>query len=135
MIPIIIVSHGNLAQEFIHVLTHVMGPQEKITAIGITPQDDMTQKHKDLTTLVEEYLTDDKGVIILTDMFGGTPSNMSLSLQDHPHVEIIAGLNLPLLLKLATIRNTLPIEEAALEAQAAGRKYIHVASEILKKAV
>lgn len=133
VIALVIVTHGQLGQEFINVLNHVMGPQEKVAAFALEPKDTPAQRYQDLVSLVES-LQSKEGVIVLTDMFGGTPSNMALMLQDQPNLEIIAGINLPLLLKLATVRTTMPLKEAILEAQTAGRKYIHVASELLKQA-
>lgn len=133
MIALVIVTHGQLGQEFINVLNHVMGPQEKVAAFALEPTDTPAERYQELVSLVESLQSDD-GVIVLTDMFGGTPSNMALMLQDHPNLEIIAGINLPLLLKLATVRKTMPLKDAILEAQTAGRKYIHVASELLKQA-
>jgi PTS system mannose-specific IIA component len=112
-------------------LEHVMGPQEYIAAVGIEPDDDIQARRADI---LEYVRTCDKseGVIVLTDMFGGTPSNLAISIMEQARVEVLAGVNLPMLVKLAQVR-TLPIAEAARIAQEAGRKYITVASSMLAK--
>ena len=131
MIGMVLVTHGNLALEMIAALEHIVGPQEKITSVCIEPDDNMEHRRTDIIDAVQA--TDcGKGVVILTDMFGGTPSNLAISIMDQATVEVIAGVNLPLLIKLATLRENRDMTSAVLEAQEAGRKYIHVASELLK---
>lgn len=130
MIGIVLVSHGRLAQEFAETLEHVVGAQEKLVSVSLFPQDDIEAKREEILDAVKSVETG-QGVVILTDMFGGTPSNLAHSLLDGRNVEIVAGMNLPLLVKLASVRKTKAIHEAVLLAQEAGRKYINVASHIL----
>jgi mannose PTS system EIIA component len=130
MIGLVIISHGQLAQEFHNALIHVMGPQECIESIGIAPDDDSDSRREDLLSAVER-VDQGGGVIILTDMFGGTPSNLAISLLNRPHVEVIAGVNLPMLVKLVSIRKTAKVEQAVIEAQEAAKKYINVASKLI----
>ncbi len=130
MYAIVIVTHGNLATEFKNALEHVMGPQEKIYPFCIFAEDDIEQKRDQLMQLFQSTQGKD-GVVVVTDMFGGTPSNLSLSLLDHADVEVIAGVNLPMLVKLASSRGKLPFRKAVEEAQEAARKYINVASILL----
>ena len=132
MIGIVVVSHGKLAQDFIAATEHVVGKQENIKSICIEPEDDMEQRRNDILNAVKEVDTG-KGVAVLTDMFGGTPSNLAISIMGKSPVEVVAGVNLPLLVKLASIRSTTPLNEAVLVAQEAGRKYINVASNLLAK--
>lgn len=132
MIGIVLVSHGFLAQEFAAALEHVVGKQKKLEMISLLVNDDIEDKREEISKAVENVDTG-KGVVIVTDMFGGTPSNLAHSLLDKHNVEIIAGMNLPLLIKLATVREKQPLHEAVLSAQDAGKKYIHVASRILKE--
>ncbi len=132
MIGIVLVTHGNLADEFVSAMQHVVGPQQQISTACIGPNDDMNQRREDILNKVSEVDTGD-GVIILTDMFGGTPSNLAISIMDKANVEVIAGINLPMLVKLNTLRKEQPLNEAVLEAKAAGIKYITVASELLGK--
>lgn len=130
MIGLVLVTHGKLAEEFKHALEHVVGPQTAVEAVCIGPEDDMDQRRLDIVDAVGR--TDDgNGVIILTDMFGGTPSNLSISVMDSGRIEVIAGVNLPMLIKLAGVRGDDDIQRALEEAQDAGRKYINVASRIL----
>jgi PTS system mannose-specific IIA component len=130
MIGIVIVTHGNLAKEFRAALEHVVGPQEQIAAICIKPDDNMEERR---TAIIKAIATVDKGdgCVLLTDMFGGTPSNLAISAMDDARVEVIAGINLPMLVKLARVREEAPLAEAIKLAQDAGRKYIHVASHVL----
>jgi len=132
MIGLVVVSHGKLAQEFVLATEHVVGKQKNIKAICIEPEDDMEKRRNDILEAVKEVDTG-AGVAVLTDMFGGTPSNLAISIMGKVPVEVVAGINLPMLVKLATIRNTLPIAEAVMVAQEAGRKYINVASNLLSK--
>jgi PTS system mannose-specific IIA component len=131
MIGLVLVTHGRLANEFKLALEHVVGPQELIETVAIGPEDNMDSRRKDIQAAVSRA---DKGagVILLTDMFGGTPSNLAISLMSGGKIEVLAGLNLPMLVKLARIRKDQPLEKAALMAQEAGRKYITVASQFLK---
>lgn len=131
MIGIVIVTHGRLAEEFISVLEHVVGPQKGITAVCMNPDDDLDAKRKEIVEKVKVVDTG-AGVLLLTDMFGGTPSNLALSIIEDTKVEAIAGINLPLLIKLAKIRHSEPLADAALAAQEAGRKYISAATALLK---
>lgn len=130
MIGLVIVTHGGLAGEFRAALEHVVGPQAQIAAIGIGPEDDMEARRRDILAAAKSV---DKGagVVVLTDMFGGTPSNLAISIMEEAGVEVIAGVNLPMLVKLASIRASTPLKEAVDRAKDAGRKYISVASQVL----
>ena len=126
----ILVTHGRLAEELIAALEHVVGPQDSIAAICIGPDDDMEQHRQKIIEQTRE--TDDgDGVVLLTDMFGGTPSNLAISVMDKVNVEVIAGVNLPMLIKLTSVRDSLPLAEAVASAQESGRKYINIASQLL----
>lgn len=131
MIGLVIVTHGGLAQEFRAALEHVHGPQEQIAVISIGPNDDMDSRRDEILQAVKDVNSGD-GAILLTDMFGGTPSNIAISVMEQAQVEVIAGVNLPMLIKLASIRGESSLDDAVSEAQEAGRKYISVASRILK---
>lgn len=130
MIGLVLVTHGRLAAEFRHALEHVVGPQELLETVAIGPEDRMEERRKDIQAAVSRA-DQGQGVIILTDMFGGTPSNLSISLLELGQVEVVAGLNLPMLVKLARIRKDASLDKAAAAAQDAGRKYINIASQIL----
>lgn len=130
MIGLVLVTHGHLADEFRSALEHVVGPQESLATISIGPEDNMETRRDDIVAAISSVEAGD-GVIVLTDMFGGTPSNLAISAMEPGIVEVIAGVNLPMLVKLAGIRRELGVVEAALEAQEAGRKYINVASALL----
>lgn len=130
MIGLVLVTHGKLAEEFKHALEHVVGPQASVETVCIGPDDDMDQRRLDIVDAVGRA-DSGSGVIILTDMFGGTPSNLSISVMDGGRIEVIAGVNLPMLIKLAGVRVDGNMERALEEAQDAGRKYINVASRIL----
>jgi mannose PTS system EIIA component len=130
MIGVVIVTHGNLAREFRAALEHVVGPQEQIATICIQPDDDMEERRLAILKAIGAVDLGD-GCVLLTDMFGGTPSNLAISVMDDAHVEVIAGINLPMLVKLARVREECTMEEAIKMAQDAGRKYIHVASQVL----
>ncbi|AZN70292.1 PTS sugar transporter subunit IIA [Georhizobium profundi] len=130
MIGLVLVTHGKLAEEFKHALEHVVGPQASVETVCIGPDDDMDQRRLDIVDAVGRA-DNGSGVIILTDMFGGTPSNLSISVMDGGRIEVIAGVNLPMLIKLAGVRVDGNMERALEEAQDAGRKYINVASRIL----
>lgn len=130
MIGLVLVTHGKLAEEFRHALEHVVGPQKAIETVCIGPEDDMDQRRQDI---LEAVMRADQshGVIILTDMFGGTPSNLAISVMSGEGIEVIAGVNLPMLIKLAGIRGENNMEKALIDASEAGRKYINVASRVL----
>ena len=132
MIGLVIVTHGRLAEEFRAALEHVVGPQEKLETVSIGPDDDMELRRKDIIDAISR-VDDNDGVVLLTDMFGGTPSDLAISIMDHAKVEVISGINLPLLIKLARLRNEKDIEEAIIEAQESGRKYISIASQVLSE--
>jgi PTS system mannose-specific IIA component len=129
----VLVTHGRLAAEFIAALEHVVGPQRSIAAICIGPEDDMEQRRQDILRSVRE-VDQGSGVVLLTDMFGGTPSNLAISVMDSGKIEVIAGVNLPMLIKLASLRQTETLADAVRGAQEAGRKYINVASQLLADA-
>jgi PTS system mannose-specific IIA component len=130
MIGIVLVAHGHLAFEFLAALEHVVGPQKQIASISIGPEDDMERRRLDILEAVR-CADSGEGVVLLTDMFGGTPSNLAISVMNGSNVEVLAGVNLPMLIKLATVREGHTLEEAVLQAQDAGRKYVNVASRIL----
>ena len=126
----VLVTHGNLANEFISAMQHVVGKQEQIAPVCIGPEDDMEMRRAEILKKVEE-VNDGSGVVVLTDMFGGTPSNLAISIMDRAPVEIIAGVNLPMLIKLASLRKEKNQKETVSGAQEAGKKYINVASQLL----
>jgi PTS system mannose-specific IIA component len=130
MIGLVLVTHGRLAEEFVAAMEHVVGPQRQVQAISIGPEDDMEQRRKDILDAVAS-VDSGKGVVLLTDMFGGTPSNLAISIMDKAKVEVIAGINLPMLIKLASVRISSSLEDAVAAAQESGRKYINVASKLL----
>jgi mannose PTS system EIIA component len=130
MIGLVLVTHGRLAEEFIAATEHVVGPQQAVRAICIGPEDDMERRREDILRAVDD-VDRGKGVILLTDMFGGTPSNLAISILDKGNVEVIAGMNLPMLIKLATVRGEETLASAVAQAQESGRKYINVASRLL----
>ncbi|MEE8393250.1 MAG: PTS sugar transporter subunit IIA [Rhodospirillales bacterium] len=130
MIGMVLVTHGRLAEEFISALEHVVGPQPAVSTVCIGPDDDMEQRRLDILECVGKA-DEGQGVVVLTDMFGGTPSNLAISIMEKSNVEIIAGVNLPMLIKLASVRKSETLEQAAASAQEAGRKYINIASQLL----
>ena len=132
MIGLVIVTHGGLANEFRAALEHVVGEQHQLEAICIGPDDDMEKRREDIAVATKDVDSGD-GVILLTDMFGGTPSNLAMSLLDHGRVEVIAGVNLPMLIKLVGVREKMSLEEAVEAAQDSARKYISVASKVLSR--
>lgn len=132
MIGMILVSHGHLAEEMKAVLEHIVGKQDAVETVGIFSDDDMEQRRAEIQEKIKQVDSGD-GVIILTDMFGGTPSNLAISVMEQANIEVIAGVNLPMLIKLAQLRASLPLKEASEGAQEAGRKYINVASALLHK--
>jgi PTS system mannose-specific IIA component len=129
MIGIVVVTYGNLAREFIAALEHVVGPQPRVAAVCVGADDDMEKRRAEVLERARACDTGD-GVVVLTDIFGGTPSNLGISIMEQAHVEVLAGVNLPVLVKLASVRAR-PIAEAVRLAQEAGRKYITVASRFL----
>ena len=130
MIGLVLVTHGRLAVEFRAALEHVVGAQTHIETISIGPEDEIERRRQDIVNAVKT-VNDGSGVILLTDMFGGTPSNLAISIMEPGTVEVVAGVNLPMLIKLASIRGDKPLAVAIEEAQEAGRKYINVASRVL----
>ena len=130
MIGLILVTHGKLADEFVAAMAHVVGKQEAVVAISIGPEDNMEQRRADIGKAVER-VDSGAGVIILTDLFGGTPSNLAISLMQKDKVEVIAGINLPMLIRLAKARGSMPLGKAVIAARDAGRNYITIASEFL----
>ncbi|MBN9038210.1 MAG: PTS sugar transporter subunit IIA [Rhizobiales bacterium] len=130
MIGLVLVTHGRLADEFRHAVEHVVGPQESFETVSIEADDDIEQRRADIIAAVARADTG-HGVIILTDMFGGTPSNLAISVMRSGTVEVVAGMNLPMLIKLTSVRSADDMGRALTEAQAAGRKYINVASQVL----
>ena len=134
MIGLVLVTHGRLAAEFVTAMEHVVGPQQRIESICIGPEDDMEGRRNDIAEAIARA-DDGTGVIILTDLFGGTPSNLAISLMKSERVEVIAGVNLPMLIRLEGARRTMELKAAVAAAREAGRKYISVASEILGETV
>ncbi|MEM1318089.1 MAG: PTS sugar transporter subunit IIA [Pseudomonadota bacterium] len=130
MIGIVLVTHGALASEFRLALEHVVGPQTQIETVSIGPDDDMEQRRQDILEAISATNTGE-GTVILTDMFGGTPSNLSISVMEPGLIEVVAGLNLPMLIKLASVRDEMPMAEALAAFTESGRRYIKVASEVL----
>jgi mannose PTS system EIIA component len=130
MIGLVLVTHGRLAVEFRSALEHVVGPQGQLETVTIGPDDDVEQRRLDIIEAVQRVDTGD-GVAILTDMFGGTPSNLAISCMGRPKVEVVAGINLPMLIKLAKVRDGCPLSQSVAQAQEAGRKYITIASRVL----
>lgn len=133
MIGLVLVTHGRLAHEFVVAMEHVVGPQEAIAAICIGADDDMEVRRDDIGEAIRA-VERGAGVIMLTDLFGGTPSNLAISLMKTERVEVIAGVNLPMLIRLESARRMMPIKAAVAAAREAGRKYISVASEVLGEA-
>ncbi len=130
MIGLVLVTHGQLAAEFRAAMEHVVGPQENVEAISIGPDDDMELRRAEILEAVSRADSGD-GVILLTDMFGGTPSNLAISVMQNANVEVLAGVNLPMLIKLASVREEATLRDAVEQAQDSGRKYINVASQVL----
>jgi PTS system mannose-specific IIA component len=133
MIGLVLVTHGRLASEFIVAMEHVVGPQKQIAPICIGPDDDMEERREQIAEAIRA-VDEGEGVIILTDLFGGTPSNLAISLMKSDKIEVIAGVNLPMLIRLDGARKTMDVRSAVTAAREAGRKYISVASEILGEA-
>lgn len=130
MIGLVVVTHGHLADEFISAMEHVVGPQKQVASVCIGPDDDMESRRSEILQKVNN-VDDGKGVVVLTDMFGGTPSNLAISIMDKANVEILAGANLPMLIKLASLRKDCSLKDSVIGAQEAGKKYINIASQLL----
>ena len=130
MIGVVIVAHGGLAEQFRAALEHVVGPQEQLESLPIGPDDDVEARRLELIEAVRR-VDAGSGVIVLTDMFGGTPSNLAISVMAETGAEVLAGINLPMLIKLASVRGEASLAEAVNAAKEAGRKYISVASQVL----
>lgn len=130
MIGLVLVTHGHLADEFIAAAEHVVGPQSNIRSVCIGADDDMDQRRQDIVDAVAG-VDSGNGVIVLTDMFGGTPSNLAISIMEQANIEVIAGINLPMLIKLSSVREGDDLQKSVVSAQEAGRKYINVASQLL----
>jgi PTS system mannose-specific IIA component len=133
MIGLVLVTHGRLAEEFVTAMEHVVGKQERIATIAIGADDDMEGRRKDIADAIAA-VDGGRGVIVLTDLFGGTPSNLAISLMERGRVEVIAGINLPMLIRLESARKSMKVVDAVAAAREAGRKYISVASEVLGEA-
>jgi len=133
MIGLVLVTHGRLAEEFVTAMVHVVGPQDQVATISIGPDDDMEERRADIAAAIVA-VDGGRGVIVLTDLFGGTPSNLAISLMQRGRIEVIAGMNLPMLIRLGSARKSMKVVEAVAAAREAGRKYISVASEVLGEA-
>lgn len=133
MIGLVLVTHGALADEFRAAVEHVVGPQEQLATVCIGPDDNMEKRRQDIIDAIAA-VDSGKGTVLLTDMFGGTPSNLAISLLEKNRVEVIAGINLPMLIKFASVRDSENLADAVLQAKEAARKYISVASEVLGSA-
>jgi len=133
MIGLVLVTHGRLAEEFVRAMIHVVGPQERVAPIAIGPDDDMEERRADIAAAIKDVDVGN-GVIVLTDLFGGTPSNLAISLMERGRIEVIAGMNLPMLIRLGSSRKSMTVVAAVAAAREAGRKYISVASEVLGEA-
>lgn len=130
MLGLVLVTHGNLANEFVAAMQHVVGKQEQIDTVCIGPEDNMEARREEILRKVEQVNSGD-GTLVLTDLFGGTPSNLAISIMDKAKVEILAGINLPMLIKIASLRKEKNLKDTALGAQEAGKKYINIASQLL----
>jgi PTS system mannose-specific IIA component len=127
MIGIVIVTHGRLAQEIIAAMEHMVGPQTHLRAVSIGPEDDIERRQREIAAAVKSVDLGD-GVVIATDMYGGTPCNLALTCLQRSKTEVLAGANLPSLIKLIDIRNKYPLEQAVALAIEAGRKYMRAGS-------
>ena len=131
MIGLVLVTHGHLADELISAMEHVVGPQDKVEAVCIGADDDIEQRRSDIISAVKTVSTKD-GVILVTDMFGGTPSNLAISIMGKSKLEVISGVNLPMLVKFASCRDKENLEECVIKIQESGKKYINIASRLIK---
>ena len=132
MIGVVLVSHANIAKEMVEVIQHIVGPQENLESISIFPKDDMENKRQEIIESVKK-VESGKGVIVLTDMFGGTPSNLAISVMEDEKIEVVAGVNLPMLIKMMSVREKKNIKEIIKTSQESGRKYINVASAFFEE--
>ena len=130
MLGMVLVTHGNLANEFVAAMQHVVGKQEQVETVCIGPEDNLEVRREEILRKVEQ-VDSGNGTLVLTDLFGGTPSNLAISIMDKAKVEIIAGVNLPMLIKIVTLRKDKNLKDTALGAQEAGKKYINIASQLL----
>jgi len=133
MIGLVLVTHGRLAEEFVTAMEHVVGKQERVATVCIGPEDDMEERRNDIASAIAA-VDAGRGVILLTDLFGGTPSNLAISFLERGRIEVIAGINLPMLIRLESARKAMKVVDAVAAAREAGRKYISVASEVLGEA-
>ena len=131
MIGLVLVTHGHLADELISAMEHVVGPQDKVEAVCIEADDDIEQRRSDIISAVKTVSTKD-GVVLVTDMFGGTPSNLAISIMGKSKLEVISGVNLPMLVKFASCRDKENLEECVIKIQESGKKYINIASRLIK---
>ena len=131
MIGLVLVTHGHLADELINAMEHVVGPQDKVEAVCIGADDDIEQRRSDIISAVKAVSTKD-GVVLVTDMFGGTPSNLAISIMGKSKLEVISGVNLPMLVKFASCRDKENLEECVIKIQESGKKYINIASRLIK---
>lgn len=132
MIGIVLVSHANIAKEMLDVVEHIVGPQNQIISISIYPKDDMEKKRIEILNSVKK-VDSGNGVVVLTDMFGGTPSNLAISVMENEKIEVVAGVNLPMLIKMMSIREKTKLKELIKISQESGRKYINVASAFFEE--
>lgn len=130
MIGLVIVTHGHLADEFFAVMEHVVGKQQHVATVCIEPNDNMEQRRDDIITAIDT-VNKGQGVIVITDMFGGTPSNLAISVMEQRPIEVLAGANIPMLVKLASVRDKMSLKDAVEQGRDAGQKYINVASQLL----
>ena len=132
MIGMVLVTHGNLANEFVNALQHVLGDQKQISTVCIGPDDNLEKRKQDIINSIAK-VDRGKGVVLLTDMFGGTPSNLAISVMNKKNVEVITGINLPMLIKLASVRKSGNLIDTVNIAQEAGRKYINIATQLISQ--
>lgn len=130
MIGVVIVSHGNLAKEFLTVLEHIMGPQKNVKTFGIFPDTDLNRARTELDTMIQAVDEGD-GIALLTDMFGGTPSNLAISLAKAKNIEVVAGVNLPMLIELVNLRDKKPLLDVVQNARLTGQNYMNLASSFM----
>ena len=131
MIGLVLVTHGHLADELISAMEHVVGPQDKVEAVCIGADDDIEQRRSDIISAVKTVSTKD-GVVLVTDMFGGTPCNLAISVMGKAKLDVVSGVNLPMLVKFASCRDEENLEECVIKIQESGRKYINIASKLVK---
>jgi PTS system mannose-specific IIA component len=127
MIGIVIVTHGRLAVELLSAVQHIVGPQTHVKTVCIGPNDDIEERRNEIAAAIKAVDLG-KGVVLVTDMFGGTPCNLALTHLKKGKIEVLAGANLPSLIKLISVRITMPLEKAVCEAIESGRKYMRAGS-------